>query len=258
MKQKLRAIYGLLRERGLRSGGKILFEILRLKLAIFVRGRNRVVFLDGCQFALSKLPNMSMKLELLTGSYEEPERKAARSYLRSDWAVVELGGCVGVVSCIANKLLQNPKAHIVLEPNPLAIPHLQLNRESNLCSFKVINAALAYDQQTVTFSPSLDFWGNSLLVSGDQPPVTVAATQLGKILKEEQFEKFALICDIEGQEYELVMREPEAVRAAELIILEVHPRLVGEDKVRSLLARLEDLGFRTIERSAMVVVLGKV
>jgi FkbM family methyltransferase len=257
MKQKWHFICSLLRERGLRSGSKTLYEIARLKLAIFVKGRNRVVALDGCQFALSKLPNTTMKLELLTGSYEEPERKASRSYIRSDWAVVELGGCVGVVACITNKLLQNPKAHIVVEANPLVIPHLQFNRESNQCSFKVINAALAYDQETVTFSPWLDFWGNSLHRSGDQPSVTVAATQLRRILEEEHLEKFALICDIEGQEYELVMREPEALRAAELIILEVHPRLVGEDRVESLLARLGDLGFRTIERSAMVVVLTK-
>ena len=257
MMRKLQSVYRVFRDTGLRSGAKTLVGIAQLRFAIFIKGSNKVVSLDGCQFALEKLPNTTMKLELLTGSYEKPERNAARCYIRSDWAVVELGGCIGVVACVTNKLLQNPKAHVVLEANPLVIPYLQSNRESNQCSFKVLNAALAYEQDTVTFRPWLDFWGNSLHHSGNQPPVTIPSTQLGQILREQQFEKFALICDIEGQEYELVMREPDALRAAELIILEVHPHLIGEEKVQALLARLAGLGFKEVERSAMVVVLTK-
>ena len=203
------------------------------------------------------LADNSMKLELLTGRYERPERDAARRHIRAEWPVVELGGCIGVVACITNKLLKHAEAHVVLEANPLAIPYLKSNRDSNHCSFKILNRALAYGSETVTFQPTLNFWGNSLGHNGGQPPVTVPAIQLGQILHDEGFEKYALICDIEGYEFELVMQEPDALSKAALIILEVHPHMIGEDKVKTLLSKLADMGFKTIDQSALVVVLSR-
>lgn len=204
------------------------------------------------------IPDTRMKLELLTGRYEQPERSAVRNYLRPDLPVVELGGCVGVVACIANKLLRDPGRHVVLEANPLAIPHLRMNRETNGAGFRIVNQALAYGGDSVTFRPSIDFWGNSVDHNlSNEAPVTVPATQLSRILEESQFQDYALICDIEGQEFELVLREPQALQRAQLIIMEVHPHTLGEEKVGATLSRLNDLGFRILERSALVVVLGK-
>jgi len=227
------------------------------KLSIYVRGRNRVITLDGCRFDMREIPDNSMKLELLTGRYERPERDAVRRHIQAEWPVVELGGCIGVVACVTNKLLKNAEAHVVLEANPLAISSLKSNRDRNRCSFKILNRALAYGSDTVTFQPTLNFWGNSLDHNGGQPPVTVPATQLSQILDDQGFEKFALICDIEGYEFELVMQEPDALSKAALIILEVHPHMIGEDKVETLLSKLADMGFKTIDRSALVVVLGR-
>jgi len=256
--RKPSAAHRLFRKRNISAFSKAIYNRIKLQLEIRVRGRNRVVALDGCRFELRVVPDTSMKLELLTGRYELPERDAARRYIRREWSIVELGGCIGVVSCVANKLLQNPRAHVVLEANPLVIPHLQSNRDANNCSFKIINRALAYDSNTVTFNPLLDFWGNSLdNGAGHQPPVTVPATQLRQILQEEQFEKYALICDIEGQEYELVMQEADALRNAELIIMEFHPHKIGKENVQTLLSKLAELGFKTIDQSALVVVLSK-
>jgi FkbM family methyltransferase len=256
--RKLRTAYRLLREKGALAFSAAVLTRAKLQLDILLRGRNKVVSLDGCQFPLRGLPDTSMKLELLTGGYEQPERNAARQYIRPEWPVVELGGCFGVVACITNKRLQDPQAHVVLEANPLVIPYLTSNRESNHCSFKIVNRALAYDADSVTFSPGLDFWGNSVHHMDGRIPVTVRATQLSEILREEKFERFALICDIEGQEYELVMREADALRNAELIIMEVHPHVIGEEKTQALISKLGAMGFRTIESSAQVIVLNRV
>jgi FkbM family methyltransferase len=255
---KVRAAHRLLRNKGISGFSKVVYGMARLKLEIYARGRNKIVSLDGCRFELRDIPDTPMKVELLTGRYEEPERSAARRYIRAEWPVVELGGCIGVVACITNKLLQDSRAHVVLEANPLAIPHLESNRDANGCSFKIVNRALAYDSDSVTFSPLADLWGNSLLHDGSRlPPVTVATTQLRQILQEEQFDKYALICDIEGLEYELVSREPEALRRAELIIMEVHPHMIGEEKAQTVISTFVDLGFKTIDRSALVIVLSK-
>jgi FkbM family methyltransferase len=198
-----------------------------------------------------------MKLALLDGDYEAPERAAVRKYLNPEWGVVELGACIGVVSCITNKLLRNPKAHVVVEINPLAIPHLQANRDRNGCSFRIVNAALAYDTSEVSFKPHFDLWANFLEQRGNRPSVSIPATQLQRLLAEENFAEFALICDIEGQEYELVKHEAETLAKAALIVMELHPLMLGDDRVSSLLARLAELGFRTIEKTRDVVVLAK-
>jgi FkbM family methyltransferase len=228
-------------------------EAFALNTNIQIRGASRIVELDHCRFALAELPNTSMKLELLSGAYEKPEREAVLHYLEPQWSVIELGACIGVVSCITNKLLENPANHLALEVNPLVLPHLRSNRDANGCAFEIMDKALAYDTDTVTFQPLLDFWGNSLYHAGGQPPVTVKTTTLENLLRERSFDKFALICDIEGQEYELISREPEAIRKAELIVLEVHPHILGKEKVELLLSTLRNLGFGILSQSKNVI-----
>jgi FkbM family methyltransferase len=247
----------MLRNMGIRSFCQTIFVRTRLKVEINLRGRNRVVSIDGCSFDLSNIPDTEMKLELLTGDYEEPERSAARRFIHTDWPVVELGACIGVVACVTNKLLSNPKAHVVLEASPISVPHLKSNRDANHCSFTIVNKALAYNTDKVTFVPQEDFWRNHLDHDGTRPPVTVEAIQLRKILSDNGFEKFALICDIEGREYDLVMHEEDALRKAEVIIMEVHPYMIGEEKIKILLSKLADWGFKTVEKSKLVVVLNR-
>jgi FkbM family methyltransferase len=233
----------------------VVYNTARLKAQIYAKGRNEIVYLDGCRFDLRNLPNTPMKLKLLSGEYEERERSAARQYIQKDWPVIELGGCIGVVACVTNRLLQRGEAHIVLEANPLVIPHLQSNRDANHCSFKIVNRAIAYDTDSVSFSPLSDLWGSSLHHNGSHRQVAVSTTQLRQIIEEEQFEKYALICDIEGQEYELVTHEPDVLKRAELIIMEVHPHLIGEEKDKTLLSKLAGLGLKRIDSSGFVVVL---
>jgi len=40
-----------------------------------------------------------MKLELLTGGYEKPEREAVLRFIQPEWAVVELGSVVVAPRC---------------------------------------------------------------------------------------------------------------------------------------------------------------
>lgn len=257
MKRKLKAALGYLHRHGLRSFCATVFDQIKVRARIWARGRNRTVALDGCVFPLGELADNLMKLALLDGSYEAPERAAVQKYLKPEWGVVEFGACIGVVSCITNKLLANPRAHVVVEINPIAVRHLEANRERNGCSFRILSRALAYDAAEVSFRPHEELWANFLTQSGTRPPVTLRATQLGAILREEGFERFALICDIEGMEFEMVMREPETVGRAELIIMELHPQMVGEEKVARMMAEFKRLGFGLEERQADVVVLSK-
>jgi len=253
---KLHTAAQLLREVGPRRFLSFVCGRIWITTQILFRGGNRTVTIDGCHFPLGGLPNNSMKLALLDGSYEAPERSAVRKYMQPGWGVVELGACIGVISCITNKLLRDPTAHVVVEINPLVLPYLEANREGNGCSFKVLHAALAYEEETVSFRPHLEFWGNFLHQGGTRPPVCVPATQLLRIVEVAGFNEFAVICDIEGQEFELLRHEVATLRRASLIIMELHPHMIGRENTEKILATLAQEGF-TVEREAADVVVFK-
>jgi FkbM family methyltransferase len=233
---------------------------LWLRLRLKAMAHKKSAELDGCTFDLQTIPASLTKLFLLDGQYELPERRAVKRHLKRDLPVIELGGALGVVACITNKLLADPSAHVVVEANPLAIPQLQLNKESNHCAFEIVNRAIAYGVDAVTFCPTVDLASNSLESDGTQlyeteQAVTVKAVQLGSLVSEYGFGNFSLVCDIEGKEYDLVCQEIEVLRKADVIILETHARLIGEDKNQFLINRLKDVGFRIAEQDGFVITL---
>jgi len=256
--RKLRVAVQLFREKGARKLIAVVCARMRVTAQALLCGAKRTVTIDGCQFYLGDLPNNTMKLALQKGSYELPERAAVRKHIRPEWGVVELGACIGVVSCVTNKLLRNPEAHVVIELNPMAVPHLIANRQRNNCSFKVLNCALAYDAKQVSFSPHLELWGNFLHQAGTRPPVSVPVTQLERILNGEGFDEFAVICDVEGQEIELLKHEMETLRKASLIIMELHPHMIGEENSEMILSALAQEGFQVEKESANIAVFTKV
>ncbi len=226
-----------------------------LQLKFFSARKIESVYLDGCTFSLKHVPNTPMKLALLEGTYEGFERQAVLQYVNQEQPVIELGGCIGVVACITNRRLKRPRLHVVVEANPHAIPLLEENRRRNHCEFEILNAAIAYGQSSVTFSPVTDWWGNSLERKDRGTTVTVCTISLGDIVRERKFDSFTLICDIEGHEYDLLLNEAYVLQHAETIILETHARLIGEPRTSEILDRLEKLGFRVVDQESFVVVM---
>jgi FkbM family methyltransferase len=239
-----------------RNGGvKQVYDYSWLRLQMLAWGGKNEVRLDRCTFSLEGITDRSTIIELVTRNYEAPERRAVARYLRRDLPVVELGGSMGVVSCVTNKLLQNPIAHLVVEANPFAIPHLERSRKLNQCQFEIVNRAIAYGVESVTFRPSSSMLGNSITANGDLSPVTVQTAQLGDLVRDRGFNRFTLICDIEGLEYDLVCHETEVLKSADTLIMETHDRFIGAEKSGLMMTKLEDLGFRLIEKTEFVVVL---
>ncbi|QEE28421.1 FkbM family methyltransferase [Terriglobus albidus] len=215
------------------------------------------ITLDGCTFDLKRLPNTPMKLALLEQDYEAFERRAVMRYVNSNEPVIELGGCIGVVACITNRLLTNPKMHIVVEVNPNAIPILEDSRRRNQCKFEILNEAIAYHADSITFNPASDLWSNALAQWNGEAKVTVPTTRLQDIVNQRGFTSFTLICDIEGHEYDLLLNETEVLQKVNTLILETHARIIGEDKTAEILRKLENAGFRTIDQDSFVVVMAR-
>jgi FkbM family methyltransferase len=226
------------------------------QLGRFVGMPTRIVRLDGCKFTMDEklLPAIVVDL-LLENHYEEPERDALKKFLDPELPVIELGACLGVVSCITNRRLRQPDKHVVVEANPRLVPLIQQNRERNRCHFKVIQAALSYGADTISFNVNDNILASSLQ-GKEQQTFDVSTITLQRILDDHGFEKVTLICDIEGAELQLVENELEVLgRRVGTIIMELHDRIVGDEPTRQMLKRLESVGFRIVSNDRDVVVM---
>jgi FkbM family methyltransferase len=251
IRKKIKTAYKLYRNGGVKN----IYEQSRLIWQLKTKVHKPDVRLSRCKFNLDRITDFPTKVELIMNKYEAPERWAVARYVRQDLPVVELGGSMGVVACVTNKLLKNPAAHVVVEANPLVIPQLELNRTLNRCQFQILNRALAYGMASVTFRPSSNVCISSITAVGDQAPVTVETIALKDIVRDHGFARFNLICDIEGLEYDLVAHEMDVLKKADTIILETHARFIGEEKCGLMMSQLKDAGFRVVKEIGYVVVL---
>jgi hypothetical protein len=88
---------------------------------------------EGLSFEIPReQTTRAMRGRFAFDTYELPERELIRKYLPSNARVLELGGGIGVVSCLTNSLLRDKHAHVVVEANPLLIPFLESNRDLNI------------------------------------------------------------------------------------------------------------------------------
>lgn len=244
---KLQTVRRIMREEGLQSA------VIRSGIALgkwwrqgepWQISKSNYVRIDGCRIGLDNPIALGFRDLLTTAQFEWPERKAIRKYLNPALPVVELGGCIGVVACVTNQLLNNKKQHVVVEANPDVAPILEANRERNRAQFSVVRAAVGYDADFVEFHvDDANLLASSSELSGGRK-VRVPAVRLRDILTDNGFKRFTLVCDIEGTEVEMVQNDSSVLASmADLIVMEVHAKLRGENKINDMLRELQRIGF---------------
>lgn len=188
------------------------------------------------------------KSSLYFGKYEVGERELARRYIDRSLPIVEIGGSIGGVACITNRLLVTPSDHVVVECNPLVLPTLKLNRDLNSCKFSIEPFALAYGSDTVSFSIAMDHFMMGRLHGTDCNQITVRTINLKRILDKYGFKTINLISDSEGGEVEMVENEADLLRHhVKCLILETHEKERGRELIAKTLSALSDIGFQIQE-----------
>jgi FkbM family methyltransferase len=210
--------------------------------------RGDLVGLESCTFRVRHPAiTTSMKSPFLLGGYERAERDILKQYLNPAIGVVELGGSVGVIACLTNKMLRNPQTHVVVEANPDLIGLLKDNRDRNGCTFAILNRAVAYGSDEVSFYQDAGcFLAGSVHVR-TATSVTVPTTSLRRIIRDYAIETCTLICDIEGGEMDLVRHESDVLeKHVEMVIVEIHGWLLGMNLVQEMNDTFERIGFRCL------------
>jgi len=216
-------------------------------LGRIIEARGNIVHIDGCVFSVDN-PAIStaVKSWFVFSRYEKPERRALKKFLDPKLPVVEFGAAIGVVACLTNKRLSDPKKHVVVEANPDLLPLLKENRDRNDCQFTMLHRAVAHEREEVAFHQSENYLGSSAHAPTGIP-ISVRAITLREIVDDFGFERCSLVCDIEGGEGDIVRYEADTLaQRVQTFIVEVHPWALGEASTRDMLIELERIGFHRV------------
>lgn len=180
------------------------------------------------------------------GDYELPERNAVRRILQEGDRVVEFGGGVGVVSMTAAKVTGPGTVH-VFEPQPVACGLIRENARLNGLDIACTNAAVARESGTRIF------WATSNIISsnlfggrrdgkGETATVEVQTIAFSEILQAHR--PNVLIVDIEGAEVEIF--DEADLSGIDVIVIELHPHIVGRDAIDALEAHFVAQGLTSV------------
>jgi FkbM family methyltransferase len=206
------------------------------------------VWIEGCRFSL-RHPNVTdtVRWRAMLGRYERSERELLRLYLDPALPVVELGGGLGVVSCVTNRRLAQPTRHVVVEANPSLIPELERHRAWNDARFSIVHAAIGYSGSGSTVLRVTDDF-LAARVDGSTGEVQVVPEQtFAGIVAAAGFDTCTIVCDIEGAETALVEHEGDALRRhAAMVIMETHPDITPDAVRAQMVDRLAQLGLAEV------------
>lgn len=188
--------------------------------------------------------------------YELPEANLIRAYISPDMPVVELGGCMGVVSATIRHRIGPRARHVVVEaiPELAAICRVNASAGAEPGATVVIEAAVDYSgSPTVTFATGHSAHVGHVATSGE-PGITVGTITLSALASEMPAGSFALVCDIEGGELALFEHDAQTLARVDVLVLETHPHVYpnGDQDLRRLLERIESLGLRQVAEMEQV------
>lgn len=200
---------------------------------------------DGCSFEIPKEPaTRPLRYRFLLHTYEARELKMVRQFVRPDDRVLELGGCLGVVSCVTNRRLRAPAHHVVVEPTPAGVMAMRRNREINRASFQIESCAVSGDAGGKFVLDSANITGGRLQTS-PQEPGGIPVKSLRQLWQQHgPFD--VLICDIEGGELEVFEQSADLFRSLRLVIVELHDFLISDAGVRRCQAVMREAGLELV------------
>ena len=175
---------------------------------------------------------------LWRGTYEEAERFLVRRALKPGDRVIEAGAGLGIVTMNIAKIV-GPENLLVYEASPLTADLLQRNLERNGFSIEVRRRGLSDTDKRERFVHSRNVRASSSVAFPEGFSLDIPTDDVARVV--EEFRPNALVLDIEGKEVD-VLRGP-ALEKIEKVIVEIHPRQIGDGVYVPLYRTLFDAGF---------------
>lgn len=197
----------------------------------------------GCRFEIPvHLTDRNYRSAFVLGEYEAGERKLIREFLLADDRVIELGGCIGVLSCLVNSRLIWRTHHLVVEANPELIPLLRRHRELNRACFQIEECAVSTDPE-VTFAVHRLMTPSGILAQSDTRQIRVRGRSLAE-LHDSHGPFNVLLMDVEGSELEILRSSSDLLLEYRLVIIELHKEPLGVEGLKECRRILASVGLK--------------
>lgn len=235
---------------------KIPYRLKKFVVDLTYPTLSRFGFLDTIKYFGIDIPlnipilTPEIRKAFLLGTYEDKECKTISSLLSPGERVLEIGVGLGVISTL---ILKNPNvsAYKGYEANPELLPWIEKIFNLNGVSSSIENALLviAPTQKHSPFYQRENFWASSMddTTWGYQSIINVPLQDFERLL--DSYKPTLLVCDIEGGEYDLLKHAN--LGSVNKIYLEVHPKVLGEQRIATLFNSLSDAGFVENQRYSL-------
>jgi FkbM family methyltransferase len=201
---------------------------------------------EGCRFEIPvRLTDRTYRSAFVLGEYEAGERRLIREFLRADDRVIELGGCIGVLSCLVNSQLSSPCRHLVVEANPELIPLLKRHRQLNRACFAIEECAVSI-QPEITISVHRFMTHGGIFTQDGARRIRVRGRSLAD-LHASHGPFNVLLIDVEGSELEILRISSALLLQYRLVIVELHKELVGAEGLEECRRILASAGLKRLK-----------
>jgi FkbM family methyltransferase len=234
--------------------GRNMLKIIKRRLVLWLhsllKGQDFVV--HGVKVTLPRTVSEELRYLLLrNGPYEDGEVALCRKMLSSGINVLELGGSLGVVSAVVRSIIGSEAVHVVVEANNKLADVCLENASRSAVPGKTVLINAAIDYSGVDFvhfeEGGSSFDGRVSAHSKGVPIPTITASEC-----EGHFGgmPFALVCDIEGAEKDLVCHDRDFLSNCRSIVMEMHPTMyeAGQRDLDAVLSTLEHCGFQITDQ----------
>ena len=174
---------------------------------------------------------------------EATEQVLAKTYVKPEDCVLELGGRYGSVSCTINQILANKHHQVVIEPDERVWSALETNKTTNQCFFHIVKGCLSRHPLSVTNLTKANGYATSTIVDLSS---SIPFVSLEEIYTTYQVPTFnVLVADCEGCLQQVLREFPEVLDPLRLFIFEADsPKTCDYEPIRKLLA---EKGFTKIK-----------
>jgi len=193
----------------------------------------------------------SIQRMLFRKTYEDRERELVKSIIKPNSRVLEIGAGIGLISLVANKIARSGEVR-AYEANPKMENIIRKNYTLNGLKPDLVMKAVTSDGKPVSFFIDDEILSSSLIDRNKgHTETTIESDKFQTIIKE--FDPNVIVMDVEGAEINLL--DSKDLQTVEHIIVELHPHIVGQEKIDQLLQNLEKIGFFVSTKKGKVFLL---
>jgi FkbM family methyltransferase len=202
---------------------------------------------DGLVFTIPReLTTRTVRGRFYADTHERAQRRLIERHLPVDGKVLELGACLGIVSCFINTRLQDKRSHVAVEANPKLIDVIETNKQNNNCGFAVEHCKLSRSQDA-----SFYLNNNPLLGSTEQKTKKVVKVPVRTVEEVEAAHSVrfdSVFMDIQGGELDFLRENQELLSRCRCMILELHASIIGDEGCAACRSLLTEAGLTFVEK----------